>query len=125
MTNFLRGFSVSITLSAILPASVKRKGKSSCTKPRRLPAYTVVVHNDDRHTFEYVIETFQKILGIAPQKAFLLTESIHREGSACVWSGSKEVAELKRDQLVGAGPDFYANPAVRFPLGVSIEPLPG
>lgn len=42
-----------------------------------------------------------------------------------VWSGSKEVAELKRDQVRSAGPDFYAAKKVEFPLGVTIEPLPG
>jgi hypothetical protein len=35
------------------------------------------------------------------------------------------VAELKRDQIRGAGTDFYAIKPVRFPLGVLIEPMPG
>jgi hypothetical protein len=35
------------------------------------------------------------------------------------------VAELKRDQIRSAGADFHAPQKVDFPLGVTIEPLPG
>jgi len=93
-------------------------------KPKRLPPYAVVVLNDDEHTFEYVIETFVKVFGYAPEKCFQLAEQIHTQGRAIVWSGPKEVAELKRDQIVGAGPDFHAARTVKWPLGVVIEPLP-
>jgi ATP-dependent Clp protease adapter protein ClpS len=54
-----------------------------------------------------------------------LATAIHFRGRAIVWSGSKEVAELKRDQIRSAGPDFHASTKVEFPLGVVIEPLPG
>lgn len=94
-------------------------------KPKKLPPYAVVVLNDDEHTFEYVIDTFRKVFGYQEQKCFKLAESIHLSGRAIVWSGPKEVAELKRDQIVGAGPDFYAKKPVKWPLGVVIEPLPG
>lgn len=39
--------------------------------------------------------------------------------------GYREVAELKRDQLRSAGPDFYATKKVDFPLAVIVEPLLG
>jgi len=39
--------------------------------------------------------------------------------------GQPEVAELKRDQIRAAGPDFYATKKVDFPLRVTVEPLPG
>lgn len=94
------------------------------TKPKRLPPYHVVVENDDKHTFQYVIETFEKVFRFKKEKCYTLAERIHLDGRASVWSGPKEVAELKRDQIRGAGPDFYASPAVKFPLGVIIEPLP-
>jgi hypothetical protein len=69
-----------------------------------------------------------------------MVEQIHFRGRSIVWSGAKEVAELKRDQIRSAGPDFYARKKdqirsagpdfyarkkVEFPLGVLIEPLPG
>ncbi len=103
----------------------RRKRTDSRQKPKKQPPYAVVVHNDDMHTWPYVIELLQKVFGYARPKAYLLTATIHFTGRAIVWSGPLEVAELKRDQIRGFGPDFYAATPVRFPLGVTIEPLPG
>ena len=99
--------------------------KHSSRKPKKLPPYAVVVLNDDLHTFQYVIDTFRKVFGYPTFKCFRLATSIHIQGRTIVWSGSKEVAELKRDQIRSAGPDLYASNKVEFPLGVEIEPLPG
>jgi len=99
--------------------------KRSSGKPKKLPPYAVVVLNDEVHTFNYVIETFKKVFGYPVVKCMLLATAIHVRGRAIVWSGSKEVAELKRDQIRSAGPDFHASTKVEFPLGVVIEPLPG
>lgn len=103
----------------------RRRAAPSHRKPRPLPPYAVIVFNDDVHTFAYVIETFVKVFGYSAQKSLLLAEQIHHSGKGIVWSGSKEVAELKRDQIRSAGPDFYAAQKVDFPLEVRIEPLPG
>jgi ATP-dependent Clp protease adaptor protein ClpS len=89
------------------------------------PPYAVIVENDDLHTFEYVIEVLQKVLGYDLQKAFVLTSQVHLSGQAIVWSGTLELAELKRDQIRGFGPDTYAMKPVTFPLGVRVEQLPG
>lgn len=105
--------------------TVRPKDQKSESKPRELPLYAVIVMNDAEHTFDYVIETFMKVFGYRKEKCFLLAEKIHNEGRGIVWSGAKEVAELKRDQIRGVGPDFYATKKVEFPLGVYIEPLPG
>src|SRR5438270_12610685 len=68
-------------------------------KVRRLPPYHVILENDDHHTFEFVIEVLCKALGYAEQKAFLLTQEAHTKGRAVVWTGSREVAELKAEQI--------------------------
>jgi ATP-dependent Clp protease adaptor protein ClpS len=81
--------------------------------------------NDEEHTFQYVIETLMKVFGYPQEKSYSLTLQIHTDGKGIVWSGSREVAELKRDQIRSAGPDFYAAKKVHFPLGVTVEPLPG
>jgi ATP-dependent Clp protease adaptor protein ClpS len=94
-------------------------------KPQRLPPYAVIVYNDELHTFAYVIETFKKVFGYTDEKCHALVLAIHNAGKGIVWSGPKEVAELKRDLIRSAGPDFYAEKKVDFPLGVTIEPLPG
>ena len=111
---------------AEMPATESSKQeKPAASKPKRLPPYALVVINDDLHSFQYVIGTFRKVFGYPGLKCLLLAVKIHVCGRSIVWSGSKEVAELKRDQLRSAGPDFYASQKVQFPLGVVIEPLPG
>ena len=89
------------------------------------PPYAVVLWNDDDHTFDYVIEMLQKVCGHSLEQAFLLAKTVDAIGRANVWTGSKEVAELKRDLIKGYGPDVYASKAVTFPIGVTIEPMPG
>src|SRR5271156_4408674 len=107
------------------PVVEKPNRKPANSKPRTLPPYGVIVLNDDLHTFDYVVETFQKVFGYPLEKAFQLAAQIHTTGRGLVWSGSKEVAELKCDQIRGSGPDFYASKKVEFPLGAYIEPLQG
>lgn len=110
--------------AAVLVTSKKRTRSRSGTRPRRQSPYAVIVHNDNEHTFPYVIELLQRVCGHARPKAYLLTCEIHFSGCARVWSGSLEVAELKRDQIRGYGPDYYGDKPVTFPLGVTLEPLP-
>ena len=94
------------------------------TKKKRQPPYAVILHNDDDHTFQYVIDLLMKLFAYPLEKAFVLTTQVHTQGKSIVWSGTLELAELKRDQVHGFGPDFYATKKVEFPLGVTIEPLP-
>lgn len=93
-------------------------------KPRRQPQYAVVVLNDDLHTYAYVIVTLMKVFGYDEQKCLQLATEIDKQQRAIVWTGSLEVAELKRDQIKSAGPDHFARQRVNFPLGVELEPLP-
>lgn len=104
------------------PRTEEKVGEKN--KPKKQPPYAVIVHDDDFHTYEYVMEVLQKVCGYDLQKAFLLTQAVDLTGRAVVWTGPKEVAELKRDQIRGFGPDLYAQQAVKFPLGVTIEPMP-
>lgn len=103
----------------------ERKKEPSAAKPKKQPPYAVVLFNDPEHTFQYVIETLGKVFGYSAEKCFALTEQVHHQGRGIVWSGTLELAELKRDQILSAGPDFYAAKKIEFPLGVTVEPLPG
>ena len=98
--------------------------RESKARPQKQPPYAVIVENDDLHTFEYVIEGLSKVCGYSRQKAYLLAVDIHNRGRAAVWSGTRELAELKGEQIRGLGPDHFAPKPVTFPLGVYIEPLP-
>lgn len=102
----------------------EKKQNREKTRNKKQPPYAVIVHNDDEHTVEYVMEVLQRVCGHDQQKALLLTCQVHFTGKAAVWTGALEVAELKRDQIRGFGTDFYAPKPVEFPLGVTIEPMP-
>lgn len=102
----------------------KRSVEPSKTKPKKQPQYAVIVLNDDLHTFDYVIEALCRICGHSALSAYQLAKEVDENGRAIVWTGTMELAELKRDQLRGFGPDTYARTPVEFPLGVVIEPLP-
>ena len=108
------------------PPKIKPSAKPADPKaqPKRQPPYSVVVLNDDDHTYAYVIETLCRVCGHTVEKAFKLAREIDKTGRASVWSGSLEVAELKRDQIRGQGHDFYATHPVTYPLGVVLEPMP-
>jgi ATP-dependent Clp protease adaptor protein ClpS len=114
-----------IALEALPMPRQRQQEHPADSKPKPQPPYAVIVFNDSIHTFEYVIETFTKILGYAAEKSYTLALQIHNEGKGIVWSGVLEVAELKRDQLRSAGHDFAGLGAVESPLSVTVEPLPG
>lgn len=103
----------------------RRARQQHSEQTRRQPPYAVIVHNDELHTFPYVIELLQKVCGHQLAAAMRLTSTIHYAGRAVVWTGTLELAELKRDQIRGYGPDRFAEATVEFPLGVTVEPLPG
>ena len=74
-------------------------------KTRRLPPYNVVILNDEEHTFPYVIEMLIKLFRHDLPKAEELTWRIHTTGRAIVYTTHKELAELKRDQVIAYGAD--------------------
>jgi ATP-dependent Clp protease adaptor protein ClpS len=91
---------------------------------RLLPPYNVILENDDHHSMEFVLEVLQKALGYNEQRSYQLMMLAHETGQAIVWTGSKEVAELKLEQMLSfheTRPDGRKLGA----LGVRIEPAPG
>jgi ATP-dependent Clp protease adaptor protein ClpS len=91
---------------------------------RRLPPYNVILENDDHHTFEFVIEALQKALAYSQERAYQLTMQAHTTGRSVVWTGPKEVAELKADQI-RTFHEVRASGANLGPLSCYIEPAPG
>jgi ATP-dependent Clp protease adaptor protein ClpS len=91
------------------------------TRTRRIPPYHVIIENDDHHSFEFVVEVLCKALGYSEQRALLLTEEAHTKGRAVVWTGSREVAELKAEQILSFH-EVRDGGQNLGPLGVCIEP---
>ena len=71
---------------------------------RRMPPYNVVILNDEEHSYPYVIEMLVKLFRHSLAKAEELTVRIDTTGRAVVYTTHKELAELKRDQVLAYGP---------------------
>jgi ATP-dependent Clp protease adaptor protein ClpS len=93
------------------------------SKTRLLPPYNVILENDDYHSFEFVLDVLGKVLGCTEQRAFQLAHEAHTSGRAIIWTGPKEVAELKVEQVTSFH-EMREN-AKLGPLGCTLEPAPG
>jgi ATP-dependent Clp protease adaptor protein ClpS len=89
------------------------------THTRRVPPYHVILENDDYHSQEFVVNVLRKALGYSAERAFQLMMLAHTSGRSVVWTGPKEVAELKADQIR----TFHEG--AHGPLHCTIEPAPG
>jgi ATP-dependent Clp protease adaptor protein ClpS len=64
--------------------------------------WRVVVLNDDHNTFDGVAYALAAVLpGVDFDRGMRFANRIHNSGSATVWSGHKERAELYWEQLAG------------------------
>ncbi len=95
------------------------------TRTRRVPPFHVILENDDFHTFEFVITVLRKALGYSEERASQLTQEAHTSGRAVVWTGPREVAELKADQIRSFHEVRGQDGTKLGPLGCTIEPAPG
>ena len=98
-----------------------RPREQEAVKTRLLPPYNVILENDDDHSFDFVIEVVRKALGYSHEHAVQLTMEAHNKGRAVVWTGPKEVAELKAEQMQSFHETRYDGRQLG-PLGVTIEP---
>jgi ATP-dependent Clp protease adaptor protein ClpS len=69
------------------------------TRPKVLPPYHVLIENDDHHSQVFVVMVLRKVFGFDDSKAIDLMHTAEQAGEAVVWTGPKEVAELKLEQL--------------------------
>ena len=92
------------------------------TRFRPLPPYNVILLNDDDHSMEFVVEVLRKVFGYPQEKSFQLMLKAHEEGCAVVWTGPKEVAELKAEQMSTFHETRERDSKELGPLGVRIEP---
>jgi ATP-dependent Clp protease adaptor protein ClpS len=88
--------------------AIKGMATSTSTSPKgstvvdrkHYPNYKVIVLNDDFNTFEHVSGCLLKYIpSMTGDLAWKLTEQVHFEGLAIVWTGPQEQAELYHQQL--------------------------
>lgn len=74
-------------------------------KPRRQPRYSVVLWNDDDHSYEYVINMLKALFGYPLERGYVMAREVDTRGRAICLTTTREHAELKQDQIHGFGPD--------------------
>ena len=71
---------------------------------QRYPQARVIVLDDDVNTFQHVVDCLRKIIpGMSEDNAWNLANKIDQQGSAEVWCGPLEQAELYHQQLQAEG----------------------
>ena len=96
--------------TAVAPARPKRRAATKPAPRRRprhkgLPPWNVVLLDDDQHTYAYVIEMLGHVFGHPLSKSFLMAEEVDRQGRVIVMTTHRELAELKREQIIAYGTD--------------------
>jgi ATP-dependent Clp protease adaptor protein ClpS len=92
------------------------------TRHNLLPPYHVIIENDDDHSQVFVVLVLRKVFGYDEPKAIELMLLAHNSGEAVVWTGPKEVAELKLDQLRTYHEKHWRDERDLGPLRCRIEP---
>ncbi len=100
-----------------------KSATGTTVETRRQPPYHVIIVNDEEHTFDYVIELLTALFAHPLDTAKALTWKIHNTGRAIVYTTHREKAELKREQVLGYGPDPRMSIS-KGPLECYIEPAP-
>ena len=76
----------------------------SKTKKRKYPEARIIVLDDNFNSFEHVANCLVIIIpGMSEKRSWELAVEVDKEGSAEVWRGPLEQAELYHQQLVSKG----------------------
>ena len=86
-------------------ATTPEKETKEQTEVKRQPPYNVILHNDDDHSYDYVIRMLKELFAYPEEKGFLMAKEVDTKGKVIVCTTSLERAELKRDQIHAFGPD--------------------
>ncbi len=79
--------------------------RSTEKKKREVPKYNVILWDSDEHTYEYVERMLREIFGHTKETSHKLAETVDTQGKVVVFTTTKELAELKRDQILAYGKD--------------------
>ena len=92
--------------------------------PKILPPYSVVLLDDDDHSYEYVIRMLRRLFGHSVEAAFRMACEVDTTGRVVVDTTTKERAEFKRDQIHAFGRDVLIERCAGS-MSAVIEPCPG
>ena len=79
--------------------------KSSDVQTKLAPQYHVILHDDDQHSYDYVIVMLMRLFGKDQASAYEHAREVDTTGVTIVETTNLERAELKRDQIRAFGRD--------------------
>lgn len=80
-------------------------------QPRLLPPYKVILHNDEKNTFEHVIHTIVQLTPLQEKEAVQRSIEAHESGCALLLVTHLERAELYVEQFQSASLTISIEPA--------------
>jgi ATP-dependent Clp protease adaptor protein ClpS len=86
------------------------KSAPSKPKPRKLPPYKVLLHNDDKNDMEYVVRTICRLTPLNEEEAIQKMLEAHHQGLTLMLITHRERAELYVDQFASCGLTVTAEP---------------
>lgn len=89
---------------AVAEPKIKTK-PASRPQPRTMPQFNVILLDDDDHSYDYVIEMLGIVFTHPVERAFQMAKEVDKSGRVIVLTTHKELAELKRDQILAYGAD--------------------
>ena len=104
----------------VMPAERQRQKNKS--RPKRQPRYSVILWDDNDHTYDYVIRMVQELFGYDETGAFGVASCVDRRGRAVCLTTTMEHAELKRDQIHAYGADSHIS-RCQGSMSATIEPI--
>ena len=103
------------------PAKSMPKKKPGKPKQKPLPPWNVVLLGDDDHSYADVIEMLGRVFGYDTTRAYQMAREVDSSGRVIVYTTHRELAELKREQIIGFGTDPRIA-SCRGGMGAVIEP---
>lgn len=94
--------------TALAPA---KKPTPSKRKPKKLPPFKVLLHNDDVNSFEHVIKTILELTTLELRAAVERTIEAHETGLALLLTTHRERAELYQEQFASKSLTVTIEPA--------------
>lgn len=104
----------------------KPDGRSApqSTQPKQPWLWNVVLLDDQEHSYDYVVRMMQELFSASAERALQVAQTVDREGRAVCMTCHKELAELKREQILSFGRDPQLA-ASKGPMSAVIEPAEG
>lgn len=96
--------------TATKPKRARRKAPAK-KPPQQLPPWKVLLHNDDKNEYDFVIHTIVALTPLNQDDAKQRTEEAHKTGVALLLTTHKERAELYQEQFQSKGLTVTIEPA--------------